>query len=401
MHDFYKFLKENRSSALGELIQLHPYMFAKNFVGVDFNFLQEAILVCKAPTHVIKTQSENPDFEIYARFDGVRITSFMIKIFDLKKAPFTIVSHNVPAKNMRKLKTIKSIAFINESDEEILSVEIKPCNIEKAAAFPPTKQLYWQDLLEENEPQAFEKISSSTGVITNNHFVHRETDKNPEYLYKLSEEPSLDGEDDIFGHGPRMEDMIHFHSTEQLPNTQAFHGLSYPMTKSRKGELCDELIVRDGEWAVLIQAKSSVTKQRLRDRSTSSDRIGVTIKRANQAANQLLKHIKFIEEMSYKISTDKGKISIPHNIYGLIIVSETFENKEFFSAYKDMINANPLFKKIKMNILSLSDYIYLLKSSELDEKTFINTLDYMFENNIKKDKFGVLPCCFSISCRLG
>lgn len=102
MKHFYGYLKSEKT-------EIHPFMFSKNFVGIDFNIVGEELLVCKAPSNVIKTQSIHPNFDIYAYFRDGRTLSFMIKIYDLKKSPYTIISHNVPAKEVENLKEINAI----------------------------------------------------------------------------------------------------------------------------------------------------------------------------------------------------------------------------------------------------------------------------------------------------
>lgn len=404
MMDFYAYMKKKNEGVLSNSPKLHPFMFSKNFIGVDFNMAGEAILVCKAPSHVIRTQSISPRFDVYANFESGRIVSFTIKIFDLKKSPFTIVSHNIPAKQMRKIKDIRSVAFINEADEEILSIEISPCSIPNAAKYLPNKHIDCRTLFQKKESSICKKISEQKKVINNNIFVHRDTDQNTQHIYRLCEDISANGEDAVFGHGKRMEDMIHYYSM-LLSNTRTVCGLKYSMNpkknKKPSEELCDELICIDDEKAVFIQEKSIITKLRIRDTSTISERIRTTSKRVEQAASQLKKHIESVRVQNNEIIVENGEMTIPKNIMGLIVVSEIFSHSDFFNSYINILKSDRLFEEIKLNVLSLGDYIWLIKQSEGDAFSFSNYLEEMYLSNLSNNAFCNIPCNFSIANRIG
>ena len=317
----------NKFINLTENEGMKTFMFAKNFIGIDFNFCGEPMFVCKLPSHIIRSQSENPAFEVYGSYNNDKLIALMIKVEDLTNSPYIVVSNFGPPLTLGSIELdIKTLSFINEVNEPILSVKV-----DERVKVPQFKSSEFESLLAKEDLLRLLKEKGCRylckALLTQDvaHFVSRDTDQHF-CLHNLSSEVSKNGEDAVHGHGKRLEDMIHFQAAS-LVGAKAQCGIKYAMSpikgKTPSEELCDELITY-GETAIFIQEKSIITKPRFRDTETLSDRIETTIKRIKQAAVQLCKHIRSVKEQNYSIYTEAGKTALPNSIIGVIVVSETF-----------------------------------------------------------------------------
>jgi hypothetical protein len=317
-----------------------------------------------------------------------------------------IISHlSMPAVDFIHSK-INLVTFINEANEPILSVRIATpfifddFSMDISDDYKHPNELI--DLPKKPSVKCF-LISESEKVFKTKTLVYRDTDQTKNIGFNLAEDISSSGEDAVFGHGKRFEDIVHYFSLT-LTEANCFFGLKYAMTPSKtmtpSEELCDELIII-GDTALFVQEKSIITKKRFRNDATIFDRINTTNKRIKEAAGQLSKHIKSVKKQDFRISTNLGPLTIPRTLRGLIVVSETFKHPLFFNGFDEILKSNDLFKEIKLNILSLEDYAWLIVNSEGDSESFLNLLDDMHEENLLQNKIGTIPCCFSVSCRIG
>jgi hypothetical protein len=406
MRGLSRYLKKTNKElkALG-LPELKNFMYTKNFIGIEANHQREPIFVCKAPTHVIKTQSESPDFHIYGYYKNKRLVALMIKIYDLKMAPFVIFSHFITPFNNFSSKKIGCIGFVNEADENILGVKLsEEFHLNNAT---PLKTTCVQDpsalrSIQQDKSVTRRLLCSASSIVPVEHLVHRESDKNTSYVYNLSEDLPSEGEHDVFGHGKRLEDMVHFYSTA-IRGAQIMCGPKYKMDPLKSGEpgdeLCDELIISD-DWALFIQEKSIITKKILRDSETISSRTSTIGKRINQAATQLLKHINAVKAQGDHISTEIGMLTFPTKKMGLIVVTETFQSTEFFNVYKSIVDSNPLFSEIMLTVMSVEDYIWMVKGSAGDSSAIRSTLEQMHANGLRHRMLGTFQCNLSIAQRI-
>ena len=403
MKEFLEYIDStNKILTQHEKQTIRPFMSSKNFIGIDVNFMGEPIFVCKAPGHVIKTQSVLPDFTIVGNYKQGKLIFITIQIFDLKQAPWTIITPFFLPLDIQGNMVVGYLSFVNEVNEEILGVKLntkfrlKKCEVPSYCSIIKPK--------ESLEIIGVERkvLSKSKEVTKVNHFVSRYSDKNQNHMYNLAEDISKNGECDIHGHGKRLEDIVHFASRE-IVGMDCYCGIKYAMNpfKSTKPseELCDELLVNK-DWALFIQEKSIITKERFRLESTIDDRIETTKKRVFQASNQLVKHLRSVKEQDHNLKTSEGNMLIPSDIRGLIIVSETFHKKEFFDAYNQTLEIDPLLIKIKLNVISLQDYMCILTSSEGDIGYIKKTLDHMFHTRRERKSLGDIPCCLSLANRI-
>lgn len=406
MHDYVDYM-ESVNFNLDELglQRLHNFMFAKNIIGIDLNIINEPIFICKAPSHVIKTQSASPEFEIYGYYEKESLIALMIKIYDLKRAPFIIFSYiTAPAEEV-ELSNIQTLAFINEGNENILGVQTThPFDLEKEN-IGSSRGKNPNDLinLKNKHGVTCRLLTKAKSTLPHEHRVHRDSDQHPVHAYKLADDISNKGEDTISGHGKRFEDLTHFYS-KAIGGMNSFCGVKYAMrpekSKAPSEELCDELII-GSEWALFIQEKSIITKMRFRENATVSERVETTAKRVKQAAKQLLKHIESVKQQYHSIHTQHGNMLIPEKILGLVLVPEIFHNADFFNACKTISNSDPLFAKIKLNVMSLEDYVWMVTLSEGNPEFIRRTLETMYSERISRGMIGNLPCNFSLSTRIG
>ncbi|HGS5146345.1 TPA: hypothetical protein ACMDT9_002177 [Vibrio parahaemolyticus] len=234
------------------------------------------------------------------------------------------------------------------------------------------------------------------------YLIHRDTDQQPHNLHILASEMLPSGEDIINGHGKRLEDLIHFKASA-LKGVSSSCGLKYAMnpTKSLKPneELCDELIIYKNT-SIFIQVKSIITKPRFRDSETILNRIDTTIKRINKAAEQLCQHIKSVKKQNYAINTINGKLILPKEIIGIIVVSETFEGDEYNNKINDVLYSDPILREIELTVMSSEEFSWLVTCSEGNIELFIESLKDRFNGFKEYGRYGVLPCVLSTACRV-
>ena len=411
MENFYKYIsKVNKNLDLAELENVQTFMFSKNFIGIDLNFRGELIFVCKLPSHIIKTQSENPCFQISGFYKSNKLIALIIKVYDLISSPYVIVSNFVTPLAPNLLKSgIQTLTFINEVNEPIL--EVKVIGVINNLQFVKPKFesiLTKNDLLQLTTADNVKCKTLCTAHASSDitYFSHRGSDQSPCHLHILSNDISKNGEDAVHGHGKRLEDLIHFKSLS-LIEAQSFFGLKYAIEPKKNltpsEELCDELIMY-GNVAVFIEVKSIITKHRLRKTETLSDRISTTLIRIKKAANQLLKNITSVKNQNNSIHTvidnDVVNIKLPKLMMGLIVVSETFEGDIYNNGLQDVLALNPLFSEIQLNVISAEEFAWLITCSEGKTDVFISVLQERFNGFVKYGKYGSLSCYLSISCRL-
>lgn len=59
------------------LQNVRTFMFAKTFIGIERDFLGDPIFVCKLPSHIIRTQVENPNFKISGFYKNNKLIALM------------------------------------------------------------------------------------------------------------------------------------------------------------------------------------------------------------------------------------------------------------------------------------------------------------------------------------
>lgn len=406
MEKFLEDMKQtNTLLDMYELQNVKTFMFAKTFIGIERDFLDDPIFVCKLPSHIIRTQAENPDFKISGFYKRSKLIALMIKVYDLKKAPYIIISNFVPLQTSKvKNVNIKALSFINEVNEPILDVEV-----EEVVNLPYTTDTEFKYLLSKSdllrlpitEGVCCKTLCTSISTLNNKYFVHRDTDKGDCNLHILASEISPSGEDAVHGHGKRLEDMIHFQASA-LRGANALCGVKYAMDPKKNAspseELCDELIIyRD--FSIFIQEKSIITKPRFRKSHTIQDCIDTAIKRISQAAEQLCKHVKSVKSQNNSIYTADGKLDVPNEVIGVIVISETFGSDVYNSKIREVLYSNPILSDIRLNIMSAEEFCWMVTCSEGRSEIFISTLIERFDGFIKNGKYGVVPCSLSVSCR--
>ncbi|AZG71907.1 hypothetical protein [Shewanella livingstonensis] len=388
------------------LANVETFMFAKTFIGVDVNFLGEPIFVCKLPSHIIRTQSENPDFKISGFYRNSKLIALMISVHDLANAPYLIISNFVPPLKLKDSQiSIKYLSFINEVNEPILAIEIDETVNPPYFKGAEIKTLLSKDeLLRLHRTEGVNCKTLCTALLTVDQecFVNRDSDQGPLNLHILASEISTSGEDAVHGHGKRLEDMIHFKALA-LTGARALCGFKYAMNPMKSicpaEELCDELITY-GDFSIFIQEKSIITKPRLRDAETLLNRINTTIKRIHAAAEQLCQHIKSVKEQNNSIYTIEGKTVLPNKILGVIVVSETFEGDVYNNGIRSILNSDPLLREIQLSIMSAEEFSWLVTCTEGNTKKFISTLKEKFNGFIMHGKYGSIPCDLSIASRV-
>ncbi|ELT7570071.1 hypothetical protein V9R51_002473 [Vibrio cholerae] len=410
IEDLISYIKKvNNFLSESEIENIRNFMLAKTFIGFDVNFFGEPVFVCKLPLHIIKNQFHNPDFKVYGFYKETKLIALMIKIHDLKVAPYVIFSNFVPPiQDISASKfDINTLSFINEVDEPVLEVEVE---VEDFVDLPNFTNIEFEPLLSKSQLLQLPKtngitcklLCTSGKTLDKQYLINRDTDQNPHELHILASEILPSGEDTINGHGRRLEDLIHFKASA-LKGVSATCGLKYAMnpTKSLKPneELCDELII-DKNTSIFIQAKSIITKPRFRDSETISKRIDTTIKRINKAAEQLCQHIESIKKQNYSINTTNGTLNVPKEIIGIIIVSETFEGHEYNHKLNEVLYSDPILREINLTVMSSEEFSWLVTCSEGNIEVVIKSLKDMFNGFSKYGRYGSLPCSISISCRI-
>ncbi|ENM3767830.1 hypothetical protein V9R55_003375 [Vibrio cholerae] len=401
--------KVNNFLSESEIGNIRNFMLAKTFIGFDVNLFGEPIFVCKLPLHIIKNQFKNPEFKVYGFYKETKLIALMIKIHDLKVAPYVIFSNFVPPiQDLSASKfDINTLSFINEVNEPVLEVEVE---VEEVNDLPNFSNVEFEHLLTKAE---LLRLPITNGVtcrllctarktLDRQYLINRDTDQQPYRLHILASEILPSGEDTINGHGKRLEDLIHFKASA-LKGVSATCGLKYAMdpTQSLKPneELCDELITYKNT-SIFIQAKSIIAKPSIRDSETISNRIDTTIKRINKAAGQLCQHIKSVKKQNYAINTISEIQIIPKEIIGIIIVSETFEEDEYNHKLNEVLYSDPIFREINLTVMSSEEFSWLVTCSEGNIEVVIKLLKNMFSGFSKYGRYGSLPCSISISCRI-
>lgn len=388
------------------LQNVRTFMFAKTFIGIERNFLGDPVFVCKLPSHIIRTQVENPDFKISGFYKKSKLIALMIKVYDLKNAPYIIISNFVPLQTSKVKKVnIKAVSFINEVNEPILDVEV-----EEVVNLPYSTDTEFECLLSKNdllllprtEGVSCKTLCTNISTLDNKYFVQRDTDKGDCNLHILASEISSSGENAVHGHGKRLEDMIHFQASA-LRGANALCGVKYAMdpkkSTSPSEELCDELITYRN-FSIFIQEKSIITKPRFRKTHTIQDSIDTAIKRISQAAEQLCKHIKSVKSQNNSIHTVDGEMDIPNEVIGIIVISESFEGNDYNNKIRKILYSNSILSDIRLNIMSAEEFCWMVICSEGRAGVFISTLIERFDGFIRNGRYGVVPCSLSISCRV-
>ncbi|MBY8107403.1 hypothetical protein [Vibrio fluvialis] len=406
--NYISYIKEiNKFLSKSELENVRIFMLAKTFIGFDVSFFGEPFLVCKLPLHIIKNQFNNPDFKVYGFYKETKLIALMIKIHDLKVAPYVIFSNFVPPVQDISVSKfdINSLSFINEVNEPVLEVEV-----EGLVDLPNFANIEFEPLLSKSQLLQLPITSgvtcrllcSAKKTMAKQYLIHRDTDQQPHSLHILASEIVPSGEDTINGHGRRLEDLVHFKASA-LKGVIASCGLKYAMnpTKSLKPneELCDELIIYKNT-SIFIQAKSIITKPRLRDSETISKRIDTTIKRINKAAEQLCQHIKSLKAQNYSIITTNGTLNVPKEIIGIVIISETFEGDEYNHKINEVLYSDPILREIKLTVMSAEEFCWLVTCCEGNIELVIESLKDRFNGFIEYGRYGTLPCDLSIACRI-
>ncbi|HGS5146344.1 TPA: hypothetical protein ACMDT9_002176 [Vibrio parahaemolyticus] len=149
IENFISYIKKvNNTLSEFEHENIKTFMLAKTFIGFDVNFLGQTFFVCKLPLHIIKNQSKNPDFKVYGFYKETKLIALMIKIYDLKVAPYIIFSNLVPPiKDIMPSKfDINSLSFINEVNEPVLEVEVE-VEVEGVIDLPKFANVEFEHLL--------------------------------------------------------------------------------------------------------------------------------------------------------------------------------------------------------------------------------------------------------------